>query len=457
MSSAWIDTQRRPSKEASQRWMSLIDVVAAPAGRATPSTEVEAAVTSMGCDISKFACKWRSKTTEAESLRNLTPQHVSESEHVQVVASQGRPRRASAQGRLFAKAKGIGTLSPIGAKPDASKQITPSSEKNDAPKKKITQLRSDASRLLHFCLFGDTREVGKHGLDLQACHKDKATVRNQLDVVDQLLLQFNVKISDVPKEMSEMQEMMEQETKKLSQGWNIGRYNVSPFTDEAKLRLSKNFKSLQPDTSFPFWVDWASADCKGVEDDFLSKLVPKITQQICFGKNSFIRDDLLRLLWPCASSSEIEAMRQIRPLSKPCLLRLPVPPVIDPDEYDDLCRVFESIDYDDVGKVSFEVMMEHGFVHPSDMIRTCQLWDMNVDGLIDKLEFCQMMCKSGFRATQDSTVATLYDGTRILMDPQDGTWRVEERDGPGGSTRDSLQAPVADDQSPDILLESMGG
>lgn len=160
-------------------------------------------------------------------------------------------------------------------------------------------------------------------------------------------------------------------------------------------------------------------------EKFSHKLCDKLAQLLFVKKASFNVEDMMRLIWPASTAADLKEMKrwcvyfsrtaQDKPKVKP-------PDVLKDEEFDGLRSVFLELDCDHSGTLSMEELIAHGLIYEDEAIRFLQEWDMDEDGELSMMEFCQMMCPLGHRAHKNSTIGTRNDGTIITFDKHLNYW-----------------------------------
>jgi len=146
-------------------------------------------------------------------------------------------------------------------------------------------------------------------------------------------------------------------------------------------------------------------------------------------KSSFAIEDVMHLIWPCASISNVRTMKSwcntVQHVATDQQL-VPAPPVLPGVDFDGLSSVFRQFDADGSGKVSVRELMKNELIYEEQANQLVRNFDRDKDGELNMLEFCELMCPAGFRAHKSSKVAFLSDGSRILLDENVDCWRTED-------------------------------
>jgi hypothetical protein len=157
---------------------------------------------------------------------------------------------------------------------------------------------------------------------------------------------------------------------------------------------------------------------------FTAKLGDKLMQVVLVKKVNMVIEDFMRVIWPCCAVSDMKYMWKVyKDALKENVNRIPTPPILPEAEFDGLCSVFRSFDDDGDGTVRLEELVEHGLIHAEAARSLFKDYDDDGDGRLDLLEFCVMMCPSGYRAHGQATLATSVDGTRLCYDSKSDKWQ----------------------------------
>jgi len=137
------------------------------------------------------------------------------------------------------------------------------------------------------------------------------------------------------------------------------------------------------------------------------------------------------IIWMKAGRDEIQTMKGWvkQFITEARNARMQTPPVLRRAELDELKCVFEHYDSEGVGELSFDRLVTLGLIDEDQKDKCQQDWDADGNGILDLSEFCEMMCPSGHRATKESVVGSLRDGTRVRFDPVANYWRRVEEGG----------------------------
>lgn len=176
--------------------------------------------------------------------------------------------------------------------------------------------------------------------------------------------------------------------------------------------------------------------------DTAVKLADKAIKVVFGKRGSFGLQDLMRVLWPGATPAELKQMQDWAEIERSHVVsaRVATPPVQSASDYEDLRRVFESLDVDGSGDVSWEELVATGLLDEEDARRLIKDWG-DQSGSLREFEFIMMMTQSGLRASEEAKIATDSDGGLVMYDPAADCWLRCPLDGRPAS--DSWRAPPA--------------
>mmetsp|Transcript_85928 Transcript_85928/g.164409 ORF Transcript_85928/g.164409 Transcript_85928/m.164409 type:complete len:281 (-) Transcript_85928:8-850(-) len=221
-----------------------------------------------------------------------------------------------------------------------------------------------------------------------------------------------------------------------------GRCDIHEFRSfaEQHLRTKQNVEAGKQ-AGFP--EPHGDQEAQDDPSRFIHKLCERLEKLLLAKKSSFVIEDIMRLVWPCATIIDIKTMKQWchEQQIEATKSRIQAPPVLPRAEFDGLCSVFKLFDCDGSGELSLSEMIKHGLID-EDRIEEYEEWiKSKPNGALDMYEFCEMMCPAGFRAMQQSIVGSLPDGRRVCLDQRLGCWKqVEPIDSPekDASAQDTL-------------------
>jgi len=160
------------------------------------------------------------------------------------------------------------------------------------------------------------------------------------------------------------------------------------------------------------------------------RALEKLTGYLLGKKSSFTLEDMMRTIWMKAKRFEVNKMKDWckQFIDEARNARVQTPPVLQQGELDGLKSVFKHYDAEGNGELSFEQLVTLGLIFEDQIDKCREEWDSDHNGVLDMQEFCQMMCPAGYRATRDSQIGTLKDGTRVKFDVVANLWRLENPD-----------------------------
>lgn len=211
---------------------------------------------------------------------------------------------------------------------------------------------------------------------------------------------------------------------------NSGRADMAEFRAFAEQRLKEMGLQGASDAEYAAVIaalPWENSGCTADSGAMAKELCKKLTQLLLGKKSSFVIEDMMRIVWPCATIGDIKAMKIwcrefMRTAGK---TRVRTPPLLPREEYDGLCAVFHIFDEDGSGKVGMEELVSKGVIPEDEKARYMKEWDSNGDAELEMLEFCEMMCPAGFRAHTMASIGTMSNGMRVIYDPRLDCWRQE--------------------------------
>jgi len=270
-------------------------------------------------------------------------------------------------------------------------------DREDHSDKVVSLARLQASALVHFLIFGNR------------CSPSKKLTRKDEDVsvADiQVLCQFWITLDEDASN-------------------DIDHVEFKHYVDLALLNRYRNIE--QEMETLPQWAQMNMPEKINLDfPKFIRRMREKVSDHLFRGRSSFMLHDLLELSWPHASATRLESLAATLEKALAAIrggARASSPPVLDKVAYQDLCAVFRDIDDDRRGVLSFSGLGSLGLIDNDSMVETVRAWDVAGNGFLDMATFCEMMCPSGFRATEASRVATSQDGRKmILAEPMTWSW-----------------------------------
>lgn len=271
--------------------------------------------------------------------------------------------------------------------------------------KTISPAKKEACQLFRILLFGKVgNEHAKSPEDVDAIFLEHLGSREQVSAVHNLYQRLDAN-DNGRVDAAEMHSFLEHMQKKFKDGLPQAPKHGSHGSDIwLSLLVSRN----------------------GDRDKVVARLCEKVESQLLGKKSSFVIEDMMRLVWPRAQLPDLKAMKAWcqEMAEESARARVESPPALSSQEFDDLCTVFKHYDTEGSGAILFEELVGRGLIY-ADQVETCKTeWDADGNGVLDLLEFCEMMCPAGFRASQASKNGSLKDGTRVIYDESVSSWRL---------------------------------
>lgn len=278
-----------------------------------------------------------------------------------------------------------------------------------APKQKIPPVRKEACQMIRFFVFGNVgNESAKTQREQDKIFYEAIGSREQVRIVYVLWHRLDDDAS--------------------------GRVDIGEFRAFAEHNLKEKMESLiAPGSSDKVPANLPSfANINSPEDipKFIARLCDKLAQLLLGKKSSFVIEDMMRLIWPCAQMADLKHMRAwCKEFSKETHKnRVNPPPILPTEDFEGLCSVFRYFDDDCSGEVLLDELVAKGLIYEDQAAIYFRDWDKNGDGSLDLLEFCEMMCPCGYRAHPEAQVGLRADGKRVIFDPTLDCWRIDDKD-----------------------------
>jgi len=196
-----------------------------------------------------------------------------------------------------------------------------------------------------------------------------------------------------------------------------GRVDIAEFRHFAEQRERDKTKGKMQDAAMLEGTD---------SSKFIQKLCERLEKLLLGKKSSFVIEDMMRLCWPTATIADIKTMTQWchehtmqREKSK-----IRPPPTMPKAELDGLMSVFRLYDEDYSGSLHVDELVKQALVPEEEKQEWCRQHNGQTE--LNALEFCEMMCPAGFRATAHSTCGTLPDGRHVVLDSRLACWRLAD-------------------------------
>jgi len=271
------------------------------------------------------------------------------------------------------------------------------------PRKKLSEAWKEGCRLMRVFLFGS---VGNEGVQDE---QEKDAVYYDPLGSKSMVADLYAVWSDLDSDQS-------------------GRVDISEFRCFAEHRERSKVSSIRPTNLRSTTV--AALNVGTDPAKFIQKLCEKLEKLLLAKKSSFTIEDMMRICWPTATPADVKTMWQwcteqqtLRERS-----RIKPPPVMPKAEFEGLTSVFHLYDEDGGGTLEIEELFKHELIRNEE-----EKQEMLKNGKkeLNALEFCEMLCPAGFRATAQSESGTLNDGRRVVLDARLGCWRLADSSNDG--------------------------
>lgn len=146
------------------------------------------------------------------------------------------------------------------------------------------------------------------------------------------------------------------------------------------------------------------------------KLADKVCAALLGKKSSFTIEDMMRIIWPCATGKDVKIMKMWMDEYKDSIKVVKTPPLLPQEELEALQENFKFFDQDNDGNVSFTELVESGLLDREAADRYLADYDKDGSGELDKDEFCEVFCLNGYRAFEGTKQATDSEGNHIVYD-----------------------------------------
>eukprot|EP00929_Paragymnodinium_shiwhaense_P079612 TRINITY_DN4149_c1_g1_i2.p1 TRINITY_DN4149_c1_g1~~TRINITY_DN4149_c1_g1_i2.p1 ORF type:complete len:543 (-),score=74.44 TRINITY_DN4149_c1_g1_i2:396-2024(-) len=131
--------------------------------------------------------------------------------------------------------------------------------------------------------------------------------------------------------------------------------------------------------------------------------------------NFVTREDILRMIWPRATQSDLDTMHITFELLYLESLTVEPPPLLPKKRLRELESNFKHVDSKGLGSVKYSALVDCGLVDLENAMVLKARYDRDGDGYLDKLEFLEMVCPFGFRAHKRVTTGMNADGSVVLL------------------------------------------
>eukprot|EP00747_Dinoflagellata_sp_TGD_P127722 gnl/TRDRNA2_/TRDRNA2_174442_c6_seq22.p1 gnl/TRDRNA2_/TRDRNA2_174442_c6~~gnl/TRDRNA2_/TRDRNA2_174442_c6_seq22.p1 ORF type:complete len:816 (+),score=152.94 gnl/TRDRNA2_/TRDRNA2_174442_c6_seq22:91-2538(+) len=348
--------------------------------------------------------------------------HASITEGSHVASAREEPehnKRASIALGDLARARG--TLTGAGVNPSEpalpahTKMVEDPEEEEGADKadeqlkSKVTPVRKEACQMLRFFVFGAVgNENSKNSKDKDRIYHERVGCKEMVLTLHGMWQKLDADNSGRC-DIGEFREFAEQHTKEMVQ------YAVQDLM-------------MIEEAERPPWLKEVAHGSSEDTHKFVMKLCQRLEVVLLGKKSSFAFEDMFRVIWPAANAHDVKAMKKWchEFAAATAKARVKTPPVLPAVELEALCSVFHAFDEDGSGSVTFEELIQKGLIYEDNADDFVKEWDINGDGELNCLEFCDMMCPSGYRAYENSKMGSTAAGLRVMYDPYLHAWRVTE-------------------------------
>jgi len=149
-------------------------------------------------------------------------------------------------------------------------------------------------------------------------------------------------------------------------------------------------------------------------------------------KNKCSVEDMMRIIWPGSSSMQLSCMKawmgeEDKRLKRVLQDKRPSPQVLPDEDCEALSRIFDQLDSNHEGRVSFQALesacdeLDRPLVDRDIVLRYASIFDPEGSGYFGLQEFLQMLSPDGFCASTESNMAVSVDGDRISRSSS-GAW-----------------------------------
>jgi len=288
-------------------------------------------------------------------------------------------------------------------------------EKTIVARKTIGRVRKDASQLMRFFVFGVVgNENAKTREEKDAIYMETMGSKEQVRELTKLWKRIDEDASGRV-DIGEFRNFAQEEFKEI-----LCPSSLTPSVMDADKAVA------QIPTEAPEWLNVGVDPVKDMPR-YICKVVDKMSLALLGKKSSFTLEDILKVIWPNAGSSEYRAMsKMFKEYGRQSLrTRVKTPELLHPLEFEGLCSVFKHFDDDSSGEVSLDELVAKGLIYADQKEAYRREWDRNGDGCFDMFEFCEMMCPLGMRAYEKTRIGSQKDGTKVIHDISLGIWRLE--------------------------------
>jgi len=287
------------------------------------------------------------------------------------------------------------------------------------PSQKMSQLRREAAQSLRMFVFGNIGTEGKKALTAKDCDRiirEKVGTKHQVHCVHSLWDKLDDDASGFV-DMSEFKAFVDTAMKRIG---DLKNELARSALDGVKPNLS---------CSHGFSLEYFQSGTTEENAKFAAKMCDRLQQALLGKKETFVLEDLLRIVWPCSTNADLKVMRAWCRENAISAWRSPTPRKLAKDELEALSAVFRFFDNDSSGSVTIEELILSGLMDKETATRyMAEVDGPDGDGELNMMEFCELFCPTGFRAHSRAEKGTDETGQRLVFDERVGGWRLEDMD-----------------------------
>lgn len=309
------------------------------------------------------------------------------------------------------------------------------SQQKEAKSVEATAARREACLLMRFFVFGNFLDEGK---DREEIFTESIGTREQVKSLFRIYGKLDDDNSDRI-DIGEFKEFAAGHTRQLINAYGMPpeapkltpkqkkerEKSKPPLHKQARGTVDAHHKSVVFQLNNPNALMSQAVECT---EKFVTTMIDALAKELLGKKSSFSLEDMMKLVWLSATLADVKTMKGWckEHLSHAVRNRVATPPVLDKTEFEGLCSVFDFFDEDRSDEISFDALVTKGLIYEEQVDEYRRLWDNDGNGILDKDEFCDMMCPIGFRATEKAEIGSRPDGSRVIFDPVLGGWKLDE-------------------------------
>mmetsp|Transcript_6224 Transcript_6224/g.14172 ORF Transcript_6224/g.14172 Transcript_6224/m.14172 type:complete len:417 (-) Transcript_6224:18-1268(-) len=141
-------------------------------------------------------------------------------------------------------------------------------------------------------------------------------------------------------------------------------------------------------------------------------LMPRVASQ---GRTLVSKDDMMRLIWPYATSEDMDHMCTVFDHCRLCTIAVQPPKLLPRKRRTEMMKCFQEMDRNHTGLVPYVDLIPAG-IADQNMVRVLrERYDTTSSGVFDKNSFLEMMAPLGYRAHEHVSLVVLKDGKRVRL------------------------------------------